>query len=84
MTDLTERFSAALAYANTIHREQRRKGTDIPYAAHLLGVAAIALELGANEDQAIAAFLHDAVEDPTSTTTKSGAIMVSEGIITGP
>jgi (p)ppGpp synthase/HD superfamily hydrolase len=63
MTNLTERFGQALAYANAIHRTQRRKGTDIPYVAHLLGVAAIALELGASEDQAIAALLHDAVED---------------------
>jgi (p)ppGpp synthase/HD superfamily hydrolase len=63
MTDLTERFGAALAYATAAHREQRRKGTDIPYVAHLLGVAAIALEIGADEDQAIAALLHDAVED---------------------
>jgi (p)ppGpp synthase/HD superfamily hydrolase len=63
MTDLTERFEEALALATRLHRHQRRKGTDIPYAAHLLGVAAIALEIGADEDQAIAALLHDAVED---------------------
>ncbi len=63
MTDLTERFGAALVYAVAVHRQQRRKGTNIPYAAHLLGVAAIALEIGADEDQAIAALLHDAVED---------------------
>lgn len=63
MTDLTDRFGTALAYTTALHREQRRKGTSIPYTAHLLGVAAIALELGADEDQAIAALLHDAVED---------------------
>lgn len=63
MTDLTPRFEEALVLANTLHRNQRRKGTDIPYVAHLLGVAAIALEIGADEDQAIAALLHDAVED---------------------
>lgn len=60
---LTERFDEALAYASRIHREQRRKGTDIPYISHLLGVASLALEAGADEDQAIAALLHDAVED---------------------
>jgi len=60
---LTDRFDEALAYASRLHREQRRKGTDIPYVAHLLGVASIALENGADEDQAIAALLHDAVED---------------------
>lgn len=63
MTDLTPRFEEALVVANSLHRNQRRKGTDIPYIAHLLGVAAIALEIGADEDQAIAALLHDAVED---------------------
>lgn len=60
---LTDRFSEALSYASAIHRDQRRKGTDIPYVSHLLGTAAIALENGADEDQAIAALLHDAVED---------------------
>ena len=60
---LTERFDDALAYASRIHRAQQRKGADIPYVSHLLGVAAIAIENGATEDQAIAALLHDAVED---------------------
>lgn len=60
---LTDRFDDALAYASRLHRAQRRKGSDIPYVAHLLAVAAIALENGADEDQAIAALLHDAVED---------------------
>jgi (p)ppGpp synthase/HD superfamily hydrolase len=60
---LTERFDEALAYASRVHREQCRKGTDTPYISHLLGTAAIALENGADEDQAIAALLHDAVED---------------------
>lgn len=62
-THLTERFDDALTYASRIHRAQRRKGADIPYVSHLLGVAAIAIENGATEDQAIAALLHDAVED---------------------
>lgn len=60
---LTERFDEALAYASRIHREQRRKGSGIPYISHLLGVASLAIEAGADEDQAIAALLHDAVED---------------------
>ncbi|TCJ41284.1 HD domain-containing protein [Parafrankia sp. BMG5.11] len=63
MTDLTERFQQALVFAVELHRDQRRKGTEIPYVSHLLGVASIALEIGADEDQAIAALLHDAVED---------------------
>ena len=59
----TDRFDHALAYASRIHRHQQRKGADIPYVSHLLGVCAIAIENGASEDQAIAALLHDAVED---------------------
>lgn len=62
-TPLGERFEFALAYANQAHCRQARKATTIPYMSHLLGVASIALELGADEDQAIAALLHDAVED---------------------
>ena len=61
--ELTARFSEALAYAFRLHALQRRKVSGVPYIAHLLSVAAIALEHGANEDEAIAALLHDAVED---------------------
>jgi GTP pyrophosphokinase len=46
-----------------MHRGQDRKGSGVPYISHLLGTCAIALEFGANEDQAIAALLHDAIED---------------------
>ena len=52
-----------MAYAYQVHSGQRRKGTGIPYMAHILGVAAIALEYGADEDESIAALLHDAAED---------------------
>lgn len=57
------RFEQALVYAAHIHGGQRRKGTDVPYLAHLLGVCALVLEDGGDEDEAIAALLHDAVED---------------------
>lgn len=60
---LTERFDVAVAYALEAHDTQRRKGTEIPYAAHLLGVASLVLEAGGSEDDAIAAVLHDVVED---------------------
>lgn len=60
---LTERFDRALALASDHHRKQLRKGTDIPYTAHLLAVTAIVLEIGGDEDEAIGALLHDAVED---------------------
>ena len=61
--NLSSKFDQALQYAAAIHREQIRKGTEIPYLAHLLGVASIALEHGASEDEAIGALLHDAAED---------------------
>jgi (p)ppGpp synthase/HD superfamily hydrolase len=60
---LTERFKEALLLATDLHASQVRKGSNTPYIAHLLGVASIALEYGADEDEAIAALLHDAVED---------------------
>ncbi len=60
---LTTRFTDALVFAAQIHAKQRRKGSKIPYVAHLLGVTALVLEDGGDEDQAIAALLHDAVED---------------------
>lgn len=60
---LTDRFSDALVYAAEVHRGQERKGSGAPYLGHLLRVAGTALEHGADEDEAIAALLHDAVED---------------------
>jgi (p)ppGpp synthase/HD superfamily hydrolase len=60
---LSRQFEKALLYATRIHGGQLRKKTRIPYIAHILGVAAIAMEYGANETEAIAALLHDAVED---------------------
>jgi (p)ppGpp synthase/HD superfamily hydrolase len=60
---LSNRFDDAVQFALAKHRTQLRKGTTIPYVSHLLAVAAIALEYGAGEDEAIAAVLHDTVED---------------------
>ena len=60
---LSPQFEKALIYATRIHGGKLRKKTRIPYIAHILGVAAIAMEYGANETEAIAALLHDAVED---------------------
>lgn len=57
------RFAEAVGWAAELHATQVRKGTAIPYLAHVLAVAAIALEHGADEDVAIAAVLHDAIED---------------------
>ncbi len=60
---LGQRFERALVYACQVHRDVRRKGTGTPYIGHLLGVAAIVIDSGADEDEAIAALLHDAVEE---------------------
>ncbi len=63
MTILTQRFDEAMIYASHIHGGQIRKGTPIPYLSHLLSVAALTMEHGGSEDQAIGALLHDAAED---------------------
>ena len=60
---LSERFEDALIYAIRLHADQVRKGSEIPYISHLIGVASLTLEHGADEDETIAALLHDAVED---------------------
>jgi (p)ppGpp synthase/HD superfamily hydrolase len=61
-TSLTTRFEQALAYTIHLHGAQTRRGTSITYVAHLLSVAALVLEDGGSEDEAIAALLHDAIE----------------------
>lgn len=58
-----EKFENALEYAARLHRNQRRKGTNIPYITHLLAVASIVGENGGTEDEVVAALLHDGPED---------------------
>jgi (p)ppGpp synthase/HD superfamily hydrolase len=60
---LSERFDKAFEFASELHREQLRKVGRVPYLSHLLRVAGLTLDFGASEDVAIAALLHDAVED---------------------
>jgi (p)ppGpp synthase/HD superfamily hydrolase len=60
---LTDRFARAFSLAWEVHGRQTRKKTGIPYMAHVMSVCALALEHGADEDVAIAALLHDTVED---------------------
>ncbi len=57
------RFEQALVYASRLHQVQRRKGGGAPYISHLLAVTSLVLEHGGDEDEAIAALLHDAIED---------------------
>lgn len=59
----SSRFEEALVLAVRLHADQNRKGKNVPYIAHLLGVVSLVLEHGGNEDEAIAALLHDAIED---------------------
>ena len=73
--NLTDKFERALQYATIIHGGQRRKHSDVPYMAHLLGVASIALEYGADETEAIAAVLHDAVEEAGGTDRLADILM---------
>ena len=60
---LTDRFESALIFAFNLHKNQTRKSIPVPYFAHLMGVTSLVLEAGGDEDTAIAALLHDAVED---------------------
>lgn len=62
-TVLTQRYADAVAYASTLHADQVRKSTSIPYISHLLGVSSLVLAAGGDEDMAIAALLHDGPED---------------------
>ena len=60
---VTDRFLEALNYATQIHAHDVRKGTRIPYIAHLLSVCSLVLADGGSEDEAIAGLLHDTLED---------------------
>jgi DNA helicase IV len=60
---LGARFTEALMLAKFLHSDDRRRGTTVPYFAHLQAVCALVLEDGGSEDEAIAALLHDAIED---------------------
>ena len=70
MKDLSSQFTEALTFAAELHAQQKRKTSGVPYIAHLLGVASLVLEYGGNEDEAIAALLHDAIEDQGGAKTR--------------
>jgi (p)ppGpp synthase/HD superfamily hydrolase len=67
VNDLGPRYEDALGYAARIHAGQMRRGGEIPYISHLLTVSALVVEDGGSEDEAIAALLHDAMEDQGGT-----------------
>lgn len=64
--DLSPRYQSAFEYAFRQHDGHYRKGTDIPYLAHLITVSSLVMEHGGSEDEAIAGLLHDVVEDTSS------------------
>ncbi len=81
---LTERFNEAFRYAHRLHRDQTRKGTPIPYISHLMSVAALVVEHGGNEDQAIAGLLHDAVEDTIVATASPKSVLILASVSAPP
>src|SRR4051794_12904295 len=78
---LSSRFEVALSFAARLHAAQLRKGSETPYIAHLLAVASIVIEHGGTDDEAIAALLHDAVEDQGGRATREViARLFGEGV----
>ncbi|MBC6434185.1 HD domain-containing protein [Nostoc sp. HG1] len=67
---LTQRFESALIYATRLHAHQTRKISGVPYISHLLSVTALVLEAGGTEEEAIAALLHDTIEDQGGKTIR--------------
>ncbi|APD49170.1 phosphohydrolase [Synechococcus sp. SynAce01] len=63
----SERYTAALSWATQLHRFQTRKGKTVPYISHLIAVSGLVWEDGGSENEAIAALLHDAIEDAGQT-----------------
>lgn len=63
MSTLSRNFDDAFHFAAEVHRQQTRKGTEIPYLTHLMAVSALVGEHGGDEDQMIAGLLHDTMED---------------------
>jgi (p)ppGpp synthase/HD superfamily hydrolase len=80
---LTQRFEDAMVYALHLHASQTRKGSGVPYISHLLSVAALTLEYGGSEDEAIAALLHDAVEDQGGAVTRAEILRRFGPVVTG-
>lgn len=67
---LTERFHKALELALLVHGRDTRKASNIPYFAHLMSVSSLVLSDGGSEDEAIAALLHDTLEDHPGEVTR--------------
>jgi hypothetical protein len=61
------RYAQALAWAEQLHRHQQRRGKDVPFLSHLISVSALVWEDGGDENQAVAALLHDSIEEAGQT-----------------
>lgn len=68
------KFAEAVGVAAKMFADKTKKGTNVPYISHLLGTCSIALEHGATEDEAIAALLHDTIEDIKPTAEARAAV----------
>ena len=73
------RLCRAIAMAEEVHEGVTRKGTDIPYLAHVVGVSALVMEFGGNEDETIAGLLHDTIEDGGNPTAIRARILEEFG-----
>ena len=67
---LTNRYKKALSFAFDLHKDDRRKGKDTPYLAHLLSVSTMVMDDGGTEDEAISGLLHDSLEDHPDQVTR--------------
>ena len=76
---LTERYRSALQFAATLHDTHLRKGTEIAYLSHLMSVSALVMENAGNETEAIAALLHDSIEDRGETYFSRFLVAPREG-----
>ena len=76
---LTDRYKSALQFAATVHDGHVRKGTEIAYLSHLISVSALVMENGGNETEAIAALLHDAIEDQGTNYLSAFRVKPREG-----
>jgi (p)ppGpp synthase/HD superfamily hydrolase len=76
---LTDRYKSALQFAATVHDGHVRKGTEIAYLSHLISVSALVMENGGNETEAIAALLHDAIEDQGTNYVSDFRVTPREG-----
>ena len=76
---LTDRYKGAILFAAALHDGHLRKGSEVAYLSHLLSVSALVLENGGDEEEAIAALLHDAIEDRGDDYTSELAVEPRRG-----